>query len=505
MQQTISLTLPLADTELNLRAKQLSDGAREGQAKTQRNRAGMTFLTEKARRLVAYPLFDIAVLLLILLSIGLLGLEIALANSHPLFEEVVFAGDIITCLFVVELLIRLIASRRKKRFFSEYFIDILAVLPLFRAFRFLRFLRLLRMLRLFRAVTVVARQTRVLQWLFKQRLTEYLLTVILLIFATLFGTLGLSHFRRTHSSSGWDLLNQSFWETIFSLMAGEYINTFPQTLGGKIVILFVQFCGLTFFALLTGTVSAVMIEKLKEGTVLNRLMLEDLEEHILVCGYNAGVETIIREFQNHPTFKEREIVIITEQDETPPLDIPYPTRVRTIKDDFTRVDVMQKCNVNACTVAVIVSDISGGRTRQDADARTVLAALTIEKLNPDVHTCAELSNAHSESHLRMGGVNEVIVTRSISGHLLAQAALYSANVHLLQELLKPTEGHTFMPVGTDSEYIGKTFAEVLPIHYSKVGNIPIAVEKPGGELKINPKTHVLSEGDQLICISPHET
>lgn len=464
----------------------------------------MKSLSDKTRKLVSAPWFDLTVLVMILVSIALLGVEIALPTTNPYFRNVVIAGDVITCLFVLELLLRFTASRRKKRFFNEYFIDILAVLPLFRAFRFLRFLRLLRMLRLFRAVTVVARQTRVLQWLFKQRLTEYLLTVILLIFATLFGTLGLSHFRRAPLNSGWDVLAQSFWETVFSLVAGEYINTFPNTLGGKIVILLVQFCGLTFFALLTGTVSAVMIEKLKEGTVLSRLMLEDLEQHILVCGFNAGVETIIFEFQNHPQFRDREIVIITERNEPPTLDIPYPSRVRTIKDDFTRVDVMRKCNIDTCAVAVIVSDISGGRSRQDADARTVLAALTIEKLNPDVHTCAELSNAHSESHLRMGGVNEVIVTRSISGHLLAQAALYSSNVHLLQELLKPTQGHTFMPIKPDSEYVGKKFSEVLGLHHAKMGTIPIAIEKESGELMINPRNYTLDEGDKLICISPHE-
>ena len=460
-------------------------------------------ISDRARRVVAAPWFDLAVLFLIIISIVLLSVEIAMPAANPMYEDVVYAGDFITCLFVLELLLRFIASRRRRRFFSEYFIDILAVLPLFRAFRFLRFLRLLRMLRLFRAVTVIARQTRVLQWLFRQRLTEYLLTVVLLMFATLFGTLGLSHFRRPFHS-GWDVLAQSFWETVFSLIAGEYVNSFPETLGGKIVILFVQFCGLTFFALLTGTVSAVMIEKLKEGTVLSRLMLEDLERHILICGYNPGVETIISEFQNHPEFREREIVIITERDEMPAFDIPFPSRVRTVKDDFTRVDVMEKCNIGECSVAVIVSDISGKRSRQDADARTVLAALTIEKLNPKVHTCAELSSAQSESHLRMGGVNEVIVTRSISGHLLAQAALYSSNVHLLQELLKPTEGHTFIPIAVDQEHVGKTFSEIVGSHYQNAGTIPIAIEKKSGELTINPANYTLKEGDLIICIAPHK-
>lgn len=465
---------------------------------------GVKSVTDMARRVVANPYFDLGVLLLILISIILLIIEIALPSSNHYFDFVMYSGDVITCFFILELLIRLIASRRKRRFFSEYFIDILAVLPLFRAFRFLRFLRLLRMLRLFRAVSVIARNTRILQWLFRQRLTEYLLTIVLLLFATLFGTLGLSHFRRPFGT-GWDVLVQSFWETIFSLVAGEYVDSFPQTLGGKIIILLVQFCGLTFFALLTGTVSAVMIEKLKEGTVLNRFMLEDLENHILICGYNAGVETIVNEFQNHPQFRDLEIVIITEREEVPIFNTPFPTLVRTVRDDFTRVDALQRCNVQTCKVAVIVSDNSGGRTLQDADARTVLAALTIEKLNPQVHTCAELSNAHSESHLRMGGVNEVIVTRSISGHLLAQAALYSSNVHLLQELLKPTQGHTFRPVDKDSEYLGKSFSEILVLHHQKVGNIPIAIEQPDGKVLINPRDYCMSEGDRLICVAPHES
>lgn len=462
----------------------------------------MKGLTELARRLEAKPSFDVSILILIVISIALLCAELALPESHPHFSTIERVGDIITVLFILELLVRLVASRRRSRFFREYFIDILAVLPIFRAFRMLRFLRLFRVLRLFRAFSLVARQTRVLHWLLRQRVTEYLLTSVLIVFATLFGTLGLAHFQRS-GQPGANVLSDSFWQTLFSLIAGEYITEFPATLGGKLVILFVQFCGLTFFALLTGTVSVVMIEKLKEGTVLNRHMLEDLEDHIIICGWNAGVQTIITEFQSHPELREREIVIITERTDRPPLDIPDSTKVRLLTEDFTRAEVLQRCNVNSCSVSVIVSDISGGRSRQDADARTVLAALTIEKLNPDVHTCAELSNSQNEPHLRMGGVNEVIVTRSISGHLLAQAALYSANVHLLQELLRPTHGHTFKPVVVDEDDVGKTFEQLLGSHHEKTGNIIIAVETSGGQLMVNPKGYAIEEGDKLICVTDH--
>lgn len=450
-----------------------------------------------AESLVARPGFDLAVLVLIVVSVVLLCLEVAHPVGDPTHDALAFFSNIITAVFVLELGVRFLASRRKRRFLREYWIDILAVLPLFRA---LRFLRLLRLLRLFRAVNLLTRQTRLLEWLFRKRVTEYLFIVLLLLFATLFGTLGLAHFH-VAGGAGWALLEHSFWETLFTLVAGEPIADFPGTLGGRVVILLVQLSGLTFFALLTGTVSAVMIEKVREGTVFQQILLEDLEEHVLICGFNAGVETVVSELQNHPDFREREIVVITEREELPPLDVPFPSRVRSVKEDFTRVEVLKRCNVERCAVALIVSEITHNRSRQDADARTVLAALTIEKLSPGVHTCAELSNAQSEPHLRMGGVNEVIVTRNIAGHLLAQAAMYTANVHLLQELLKPTSGNTLQPTTVPSELVGSSFSEALATLHSEHGIILMAIEKASGEVLLNPRDYILAAGDRLICVA----
>ena len=453
-----------------------------------------------ASRLISRPGFDLAILGLIVISVALLCLEIATPVSDPLHHRLVQISDVITAVFVLELMLRFAASRRKRRFFREYWIDILAVLPLFRA---MRFLRLLRMLRLFRAVHLLARQTTLLEWLFRKRVAEYLFTSILLLFAMLFGTLGLAHFHVT-SGGGWALLEQSFWETLFTLVAGEPITEFPPTLGGKIVILMVQLCGLTFFALLTGTVSAVMVEKMREGSVFQQLQLEDLEGHILICGYNSGVETVISEMQNHPDFEDKEIVIVSDQDDLPLLNLKYPSRVRTVCEDFTRVDVLKRCNVEQCSVAIIVSELSHNRSRQDADARTVLAALTIEKLKPGVHTCAELSSSQSEPHLRMGGVNEVIVTRNIAGHLLAQAAMYSANAHVLQGLLRPTSDNSLLPFEVDEEMVGMSFSEALGRFHEDSSTIIIAVQKQDGELYLNPKNYFLELGDTLIGVAASE-
>lgn len=452
----------------------------------------------RVARWVARPGFDLVVFCLIVLSIALLAIEVGIPITSPYYDLLLVLSDSITVLFVIELVLRYIASKHRKRFLRDYWIDILAVLPLFRA---LRFLRILRMLRLFRAVNVLTRQTHLLEWLFRTKITEYIIISLLLLFAILFGTLGLSHFHSA-AGSGWGLLTESFWETIFSLVAGEPISAgeLPTTIGGRVVILIIQLCGLTFFALLTGTISAVMIEKMKEGSVFQQVRLNELEEHILICGFNQGVETLVSELQRHPKYKEREIVVITEKEELPSMTIPYPSRVHLIKDDFTRVSSLERCNVTKCAVAIIVSELTHNRTRQDADARTVLAALTIEKIAPQVHTCAELSNAQSRSHLMMGGVNEVIVTRDVAGHLLAQAAMYSGNVPLLQKLLKPTSENPLSPKLADDEFIGLSFSQALSRYHEKTNSILLAIENSSGELLINPRNYVIQKGDSLLGV-----
>ncbi|MCA9795545.1 MAG: NAD-binding protein, partial [Candidatus Eremiobacteraeota bacterium] len=213
---------------------------------------------------------------------------------------------------------------------------------------------------------------------------------------------------------------------------------------------------------------------------------------------------ILIELQSSPTLKDREIVVVAGREELPVMNLPNPGHLRLLTDDFTRAEVLLKANVLKAAIAIIVSDVSSGRSRQDADARTVLCALTIEKLNPAVHTCAELSNAVNETHLRMGGVNEVIITRDLAGHLLAQAALYSANVHLLQELLRPTKGNSLMPFKMPQELVGQTFDSVLTPFYQKTGAIPVAIERADGKVLVNPKTYRLCGDDALLCVAAAE-
>ncbi len=97
---------------------------------------------------VNHPATDIAVMILILVSVVLLIIEEMV--TLPIDSPIPVVSDLITTLFAGELCIRYIVAKKKKRFFRRYWTDILAVLPMLRPLRFFRVFRFFRLLRLFR-------------------------------------------------------------------------------------------------------------------------------------------------------------------------------------------------------------------------------------------------------------------------------------------------------------------------------------------------------------------
>lgn len=105
---------------------------------------------------------EVVVYLLIILSVGMIAIEIA----EPVwFIEHKYVLDIAEMFFIgffsVEYISKLIVAKDKWMFFRRYFIDLLAILPFlrfFRLFRGFRILRLLRVVRLLRLGNMVARQ-----------------------------------------------------------------------------------------------------------------------------------------------------------------------------------------------------------------------------------------------------------------------------------------------------------------------------------------------------------
>jgi voltage-gated potassium channel len=151
-----------------------------------------------------------------------------------------------------------------------------------------------------------------------------------------------------------------------------------------------------------------------------------------------------------------------------------------------------------------MADTRDGRSEQDADARTILAALTVEKLNPAVYTCAELMNRSYASHLKMGNVNDFVVSGEYGAYLLAQAAMNGGLMGVFSELLTYQRGNEFYRTALPAAWVGKTFMDLFVELKREHNAVLVAVHTAADEMIVNPSEHIFASGDEIVVIAEHE-
>ncbi|MDB2685602.1 ion transporter [Mariniblastus sp.] len=451
-------------------------------------------------------------------------------------------NDYITYIFIVELSLRFVAASPKSAFFAEFWLDILAVIPLFRIFRSARAVRLLRVVRLFRLLGVWARLSSHYPKILRNSAVDFMIVTGLLLMAVVFGTIAITHFENRGSfndlgrtnlagqvgpvgnnqlsgkpdfgTGAGDLtsnspttvrkkdfdLESSFWYSIYTLLAAEPVPYPPKTVSSRIVTVFLMLAGMAIFAIFAGTVSAFMVDRMRtEGRVVE---WDALSNHIVICGWTQKTKIIIEEYRASRTSRRVPIVVITElNSELIDQEISAMASVMFVHDDFTRVSALRRAGIDRATTCLVLTDTSGGRSEQDADARTILAALTVEKMNPDVFTCAELVNRNYASHLKVGNVNDYVVTSEYGAHVLAQTAMKRGLSNMVSELLTYEQGNEFHRVPVPESWVGASFDEKLSELRREHASILVAVHSPDQPPNINPTDYHFVTGDEVVLIA----
>ncbi len=289
-----------------------------------------------------------------------------------------------------------------------------------------------------------------------------------------------------------------FWSTFFTMISGDFVEVKPVSAAGKILVTVLVFFGIGFVSIVTACIaSALVVEKLEAGRGMKKLHLRN---HILVCGWNAGARTILGELATAANGRDLVVVADLEEDPTP----AYGKTVHFVRGDCTDEEVLKRADAAHAHTAIVLADTSGGRVYDDADARTILAVLTVETLNRDVYTCAELVHRKNRVHLERVHVDEVVVSGEYGGKILAHSALYHGMSQVLSDLLTTGEGSEFYRVPVPAEAAGKDFEAVLNYFRAKHRAIVVAVVR-GDKAHVNPDIGFPVEaGDELAVIAVDE-
>lgn len=469
-------------------------------------------LRRRLDRFIHHPYTDFAVVIVIITAVAALLGEAAMPRKSLERQILQMVGDACGLVWSVELAIRFYVAPNKRRFFARYWLDLLAVLPLARP---LRLLRVLVLLRLFRAGMLMNRRLSAYSGVIRGTLNELTIVTTLSLTIVLVGAMTLQLAGGGNvaldSAQLQSSLEGHLWYAVLTLIGGEPILGMPQTELGLAVTLALMLGGMTVFGIFIGTVSASMVTVFTQRLQVSDLSLDELNDHVVVCGWNPAGPTMLTELFSD-TSQRRAVVVLTENDDRPD-DLLIPglpvERIYHQAGDYTRVEVLESVGIRRASAAILLTDMMTPRSDQDRDARTVLAALTIERMAPGIFCCAELVNGQHESLLKMARVEEVVVRDWYAGVIIGSMGRNRGLSRVLNDILTTADGNAFHKVAVGRRHAGRTIGELHTLLKDQHGAILVSWERPGlgrddTEGRVNPPTElVVAQDDVLVVISDH--
>lgn len=236
-------------------------------------------------------LFDILLLLLILISTFIVMMEsvqVFDAKWHRIF---VILEIVITTIFTVEYVMRIITLRNKKDYIFSFFgiIDLLAILPFYLSLfipitKYFIILRMLRMLRIFRILNLMDFMNDgyyIVRALKGSSRKIYIFLLFLVLFSVIVGSM---MFMVEGHREGFESIPQSIYWAVVTVTTVGYGDVSPGTPLGKFLSVLLMLAGYSIIAVPTGIVTAEMRNKRQEiGKMCDRCGNNDVDDDSRYC------------------------------------------------------------------------------------------------------------------------------------------------------------------------------------------------------------------------------
>ncbi len=251
----------------------------------------------------AGKVFDIAILIVIAISVALVMMESVQSLLTKYAWEFYVAEWVITAIFSIEYILRIIAINKPKRYIFSFYgiVDLLSTLPSYIGFLFgganllfaIRALRLLRVFRILKVTRYIGESQKLVKALKNSKAKIFVFLFAVLIICVIAGTL--MHLVEG-STGGFDNIPISIYWCIVTLTTVGFGDIAPVTPIGRLIASLIMITGYGIIAVPTGIVSAEYT-KATDKPITNTQVCPNCNEskhldnakHCHRCGFQLNV------------------------------------------------------------------------------------------------------------------------------------------------------------------------------------------------------------------------
>jgi len=270
----------------------------------------------------------------------------------------------------------------------------------------------------------------------------------------------------------------------------------PTSVGAFICGYLLMASGIVYIGLFTAIIAGSFVEfRLRRGITVGKINFSD---HILLCGWVRHSAQIVDQLFAPDLKVHSPVVMISPDAEEAPRDYPL---LRVIRGDPTETAVLDQANAREARAAIVLANHDSDPS--DADARTLLIALAIETLQPDIYSCVEVLNPQNAIHFHRANVDEVISVTDIGNSLIVQAALNPGISRFISGILTFGDGEELYRIPAPAAFIGRTFLELSEWLISEHNMVLIGTCPDGSDSNVRSKLNQLrfSEGDMVFVLA----
>jgi voltage-gated potassium channel len=294
------------------------------------------------------------------------------------------------------------------------------------------------------------------------------------------------------------LLHESWHEALYRTIVTASLtglDSTPHGLGAELLTIAIVISGVAIFGYFAAQIFDSIAHSVLGGAwreKKRRKMIDELRDHIIVCGYGrvgrragdelqeAGVAYVVLDFSEEALEHAREH------------DVPFVDGSGSEDEDLV------KAGIDRARGILVASDDDGDN---------LYITLSVKARRPDMIVIARGSSEEAERKLKLAGADRVVTPYTTAGRVMAQLMIkpqVTSFVNAMTSSEAPDLNFEEIEVTSSSGAAGRTIG-ALNISSETGANI-VAVRKLGGALELRPtKDTVLEESDVIVGLgSPAE-